>query len=73
MITADVGVIRLVMPDADSYAVTASERGTPAKSASGGRIGITSAACPDDEGTRNAIGRFTSKHNARRTRCSTCR
>ena len=40
--------------------MTAIERGTPAKSASGARIGITSAACPDDDGTRNAIGRLTS-------------
>ena len=46
-------------PDADWYAVTATARDTPAKSASGARIGITSAACPDDDGTRNAIGMLT--------------
>src|SRR3954471_9346769 len=59
MITAEVGVIRFTNPDADWYAVTATERATPAKSASGPRIGITSAACPDDEGTRKAIGTLT--------------
>ena len=46
-------------PDADWNAVTAIARDTPAKSASGARIGITSAACPDDDGTRNAIGMLT--------------
>ena len=39
--------------------MTATERATSAKSASGARIGITSAACPDDDGTRNAIGMLT--------------
>src|SRR6478609_9188173 len=56
MITADVGVTRFTRPDADWKAVTAIARDTPAKSASGARIGITSAACPDEDGTRNAIG-----------------
>ena len=60
MITAEVGVIRFTRPDADWYAVTATERLTWAKSASGARIGITSAACPEEEGTRKAIGTFTS-------------
>src|SRR4051794_1138018 len=59
MITADVGVTRLTMPDADWKHVTTIERETLAKSASGARIGITSAACPDDDGTRNAIGMLT--------------
>src|SRR6478609_2023338 len=59
MITADVGVTRFTRPDADWKAVTAIARDTPAKSASGARIGITSAACPDDDGTRNAIGTLT--------------
>src|SRR3954454_7379037 len=59
MTTADVGVTRFTSPDADWYAVTMIERDTPAKSASGARIGITSAACPDDDGTRNAIGMLT--------------
>src|SRR3954468_6027530 len=59
MITAEVGVIRLTVPDAVWNAVTTTARDTPAKSASGARIGITSAACPDDDGTRNAIGRLT--------------
>src|SRR5437660_8028062 len=59
MITAEVGVTRFTKPDADWYAVTTRARDTPAKSASGARIGITSAACPDDEGTRNAIGMLT--------------
>src|SRR5579862_7662038 len=63
MITAEVGVIRLTSPDADWKAVTTIARDTPAKSASGARIGITSAAWPDEDGTRNAIGRFTT--NAR--------
>src|SRR5215813_10419624 len=61
MITADVGVTRFTRPDADWYAVTTTERATPAKSASGARIGMTSAACPEDDGTRNAIGRLTMK------------
>src|ERR1700761_6269070 len=61
MITADVGVTRLTRPDADWNAVTTIERDTFAKSASGARIGITSAACPDDDGTRNAIGMLTRK------------
>src|SRR3954447_20653796 len=59
MITADVGVTRFTSPDADWYAVTTIERDTPAKSASGARIGITSAAWPDDDGIRNAIGMLT--------------
>src|SRR5213595_3906675 len=59
MITADVGVTRLTQPDALWNAVTTTERETPAKSASGARIGMTSAACPDEDGTRNAIGRLT--------------
>src|SRR5947208_15298028 len=59
MITADVGVTRFTNPDADWKAVTISARETPAKSASGARIGITSAACPEDDGTRNAIGMLT--------------
>src|SRR5438270_190720 len=63
MITAEVGVTRLTKPDADWYAVTIRARETPAKSASGARIGITSAACPDDDGTRNAIVMLT--RNAR--------
>ena len=37
------------------------DRGTSAKSASGARIGITSAAWPEDDGTRKAIGMFTTK------------
>src|SRR3954470_23991902 len=61
MITAEVGVTMLTMPDAHWYAVTTSERATPAKSASGARIGITSAAWPDDDGTRNAIGMLARK------------
>src|SRR5215469_9209422 len=61
MITADVGVTRLTNPDADWNAVTTSARETPAKSASGARIGITSAACPEDDGTRKAIGMLTMK------------
>src|SRR6478672_9593249 len=61
MITADVGVTRLTKPDADWKAVTTTARETPAKSASGARIGMTSAACPDDDGTRNAIGMLTMK------------
>src|SRR5213592_4665616 len=61
MITAEVGVTRLTKPDADWYAVTIRARETPAKSARGARIGITSAACPDDDGTRNAIGMLTRK------------
>src|SRR5438045_9573750 len=61
MITAEVGVTRFTSPEAHWNAVTAMERETPAKSASGARIGITSAAWPDDDGTRNAIGRFTMK------------
>src|SRR4051795_8488516 len=61
MITADVGVTRLTRPDADWNAVTTIDRDTPAKSASGARIGMTSAACPDEDGTRNAIGRLTSR------------
>src|SRR5437764_15342610 len=61
MITAEVGVTRLTKPDADWYAVTIRARETPAKSASGARIGITSAACPDDDGTRKAIGMLTRK------------
>src|SRR3954468_8896409 len=59
MITADVGVIRFTSPDADWYAVTAMDFATSANPASGARIGMTRAACPDDDGTRNAIGRFT--------------
>src|SRR3954451_11822072 len=59
MITADVGVIRLTSPDADWNPVTTIERETCAKSASGARIGMTSAAWPDDDGTRNAIGMLT--------------
>ena len=71
MTTADVGVIRLTSPTRDWYAVTAIERGTSAKSASGARIGMTSAAWPDDDGTRNAIGRLTSSATPedRRSRC----
>jgi hypothetical protein len=57
----------LTSPDADWYAVTTSARETPAKSASGARIGITSAACPDDDGTRNAIGMFTRKARIAKT------
>src|SRR4051812_34862236 len=63
MITADVGVKRLTNPDAHWNAVTVIERATPAKSESGARIGITRAACPDEDGTRNAIGMLT--RNAR--------
>src|SRR5436190_11392009 len=59
MITAEVGVTRLTKPDADWKAVTTRARETFAKSASGARIGITSAAWPEDEGTRNAIGMLT--------------
>src|ERR1700745_2707433 len=61
MITAEVGVTRFTNPDADWNAVTTIDRETPAKSASGARIGITSAAWPDDDGTRKAIGMFTMK------------
>src|SRR5438309_6587161 len=61
MMTAEVGVTRFTKPDADWNAVTTRARETPAKSASGARIGITSAACPDDDGTRNAIGMLTRK------------
>ena len=39
--------------------MTVSARFTPAKSDSGARIGITSAAWPDDDGTRKAIGMLT--------------
>src|SRR5215471_2415520 len=46
-------------PDADWKTVTDRDRDTPAKSDSGARIGITSAACPDEDGTRNAIGMLT--------------
>src|SRR5437763_216697 len=63
MITADVGVSRLTRPEADWNAVTDTERGTFAKSASGAMIGITSAACPEEDGTRNAIGMLTSKES----------
>src|SRR3954453_17114269 len=59
MITAEVGVIRFTSPDAHWKAVTDTARDTPAKSASGARIGITSAAWPDDDGTKNAMGMFT--------------
>src|SRR4029078_4780684 len=59
MITADVGVTKFTNPDADWYAVTTSARDTPAEAGGGARIGITSAACPDDDGTRNAIGMLT--------------
>src|SRR3954447_17318080 len=59
MITAEVGVTRLTKPDADWNAVTTIDRDTPAKSASGARIGMTSAGCPEDDGTRNAIGMLT--------------
>src|SRR5438876_11942800 len=59
MITAEVGVTRLTKPEADWNAVTTTDRETFAKSASGARIGITSAACPEDDGTRNAIGMLT--------------
>src|SRR5512142_2388159 len=59
MITAEVGVTMLTRPEADWYAVTTRARDTFAKSASGARIGITSAACPDDDGTRKAIGMLT--------------
>src|SRR5438309_11309645 len=59
MMTAEVGVTRFTKPDADWNAVTTRARETPAKSASGARIGMTSAACPDDDGTRNAIGMLT--------------
>src|SRR5438045_3188986 len=59
MITAEVGVTRFTNPEADWNAVTTIERETPAKSASGARIGITSAAWPEDDGTRNAIGMLT--------------
>ena len=41
MITADVGVMRFTNPEADWNAVTTSRRDTPAKSASGARIGMT--------------------------------
>src|SRR5213080_152595 len=67
MITADVGVTRFTSPDADWNAVTTIERDTPAKSASGARIGITSAACPEDDGTRNAIGRLTTNASTAKT------
>src|SRR3954468_3347976 len=59
MITAEVGVTRFTKPEADWKAVTTIERETPAKSASGARMGMTSAACPDDDGTRKAIGMLT--------------
>src|ERR671918_1802468 len=74
MITADVGVTRLIQPDADWYAVTATARSVSAKSATGPRIGMTSAAWPDDDGTRKAIGRLTiqaSAANVRPDRSST--
>ena len=61
MMTAEVGVTRFTKPDADWNAVTMRARETPAKSASGARIGITSAAWPDDDGTRKAIGMLTMK------------
>src|SRR5207302_11470432 len=67
MITADVGVSRFTNPEADWNAVTTTSRETPAKSASGARIGITSAACPDDDGTRNAIGMLTMKARIAKT------
>src|SRR3954452_8816056 len=69
MITAEVGVIRLTVPDAVWNAVTTTARDTPAKSASGARIGITSAAWPDDDGTRNAIGRLTTSATKPNTPC----
>src|SRR5437868_14710930 len=59
MITAEVGVTRFTNPDADWNAVTTIARETPAKSASGARIGITRAAWPDDDGTRTAMGMWT--------------
>src|SRR5213592_4320575 len=61
MITADVGVTRFTSPEALWKAVTTVDRDTFAKSASGARIGITSAAWPDDDGTRTAIGMLTMK------------
>ena len=61
MTTAEVGVSRLTKPDADWKPVTVTARVTPAKSASGARMGITSAAWPDDDGTRKAMGMFTRK------------
>jgi len=58
MTTAEVGVIRLMIPEADWNAVMTIARGTPAKSASGARIGIARAAWPEVEGTRKASGRL---------------
>src|SRR5256885_13360784 len=69
MITAEVGVTRLTKPDADWYAVTTRARETPAKSASGARIGITSAACPDDDGTRKAMGMLTKNASSAKPLC----
>ena len=46
MITAEVGVTILTGPGALSFAVTTGDRAPPATSASGARIGITSAAWP---------------------------
>ena len=59
MTMAEVGVKRFTQPDADWYAVTTIARLTPAKSPSGAMIGIARVACPEDEGTRNASGMFT--------------
>src|SRR5947209_5714308 len=58
MIITEVGVIKLIVPDADWYAVTTIERDTLAKSASGARIGMARAACPELEGIRKASGRL---------------
>ena len=50
--TAEVGVTRFTMPEADWYAVTTRSLCTWAKSASGAIIGMVSTASPEEEGTR---------------------
>src|SRR6478735_5471763 len=67
MTTAEVGVIRLMTPEADWYAVTTIARDTPAKSARGARIGIARAAWPEVDGTRNASGRLIRNISAPKT------
>ena len=52
MTTADVGVTRLTIPLAVAKAVTTRSRFTPAKSATGARIGIDSTARPEVDGTK---------------------
>ena len=60
-------MIRLTTPEADWNAVTTMARLTPAKSASGARIGIARAAWPDVDGTRNASGMLIRNISAPKT------